>query len=62
VLPMVAVRYLWAGAVNYCALIRALRLWARHLRTGKPIGWNKTAHVFPIGATAAAPVRRRLGD
>lgn len=62
VLPMVAVRDMWAVIINYCALARVLRLWARHLRTGKPIGWDKTAHVFPIGAAAAAPVRRRLGD
>lgn len=62
VLPMVAVRYAWSVVVNYCALVRAQRLWVGHLRTGKPIGWDKTAHVFPIGAPAGAPVRRRLGD
>lgn len=62
VLPMVAIRYVWASVVNYCALVRALRQWARHLRTGQPIGWDKTAHVFPIGAMTAAPVRRRLAD
>ena len=56
VLPMVTARYFWASVVNYCALVRALRLWARHLRTGKPIGWDKTAHVFPIGAPTAAAV------
>lgn len=62
VLPMVTVRYFWATIVNYCALIRALRLWARHLRTGKPIGWDKTAHVFPIGTATGAPPRRELAD
>ncbi len=58
VLPMVTARYVWASVINYCALIRALRLWARHLRTGKAIGWDKTAHQFPIGATVAAPSPR----
>jgi bacteriophage N4 adsorption protein B len=61
-LPMVTPRYLWAVAVNYCALVRALRLWERHLRTGKPIGWDKTAHVFPIGASPEAPAHRSFGD
>ena len=49
VLPMVAIRYFWASVVNYCATVRALRVWGKHLRTGAPIGWDKTAHHYPIG-------------
>jgi len=61
VLPMVAIRYFWASIVNYCALVRALRIWARHLRTGAPIGWDKTAHHFPIGSPLHAS-NNDLGD
>lgn len=61
VLPMVAPRYIWGGLVNYFALCRALSLWARHLRTGVPIGWDKTTHLFPT-ENQLAQFRRRLGD
>ncbi len=40
-------RMVWASWVNFLATSRALRLWARHLRTGEPIGWDKTAHEYP---------------
>jgi adsorption protein B len=61
VLPMVTIRYFWGGIVNYFALWRALTLWARHLRTGVPIGWDKTTHLFPTEMELAL-YRRRLGD
>ena len=47
-LPLVSVRYLWAAIINYCALVRATRLWARYLATGARIGWDKTRHQYPI--------------
>lgn len=35
--------------LNFFALMRATRIYSKHLITGKPIGWDKTAHVFPTG-------------
>ncbi len=40
-------RYLVAITVNYFAMLRATRIYARHLRNGRPIGWDKTSHDFP---------------
>jgi adsorption protein B len=40
-------RQFWSNIVNFRASSRAIRLYARHLRTGKPIAWDKTGHVFP---------------
>jgi adsorption protein B len=40
-------RQIWSNVVNFMATARALRLYARHLATGRPIAWDKTGHVFP---------------
>jgi bacteriophage N4 adsorption protein B len=48
-------RQVWSNVVNFAATCRALRLWVRHLRTGRPIAWDKTGHVFP----SEAELRRR---
>jgi adsorption protein B len=43
-------RQVWSNVVNFAATARALRLWARHRVTGRPIAWDKTGHVFPSDA------------
>jgi bacteriophage N4 adsorption protein B len=43
-------RQIWSNVVNCAATVRAIRLWARHLRTGRPIAWDKTGHIFPSEA------------
>ena len=40
-------RMVWGTIINALATLRALRLWAHHLRTGQTIGWDKTNHQFP---------------
>ena len=40
-------RQVWSNVVNFTATARAIRLFARHLITGRPIAWDKTGHVFP---------------
>lgn len=47
-LPLVLPRYLVGALVNYVALCRACRLFLRHLRDHRPIGWDKTQHAFPL--------------
>lgn len=32
--------------VNFYAVLRAIFIYTKHLKTGEPIGWDKTAHVF----------------
>jgi bacteriophage N4 adsorption protein B len=60
-LPLILPRYLAANVVNYIAVTRAtLRYW-KYLRTGEPIGWDKTAHSFPDEEFLAL-YRRKLGD
>jgi bacteriophage N4 adsorption protein B len=54
-------RQLWGHVINFLAGARALGLFLRHLATGEPLGWEKTAHSFP-SASELAPFRRRLGD
>lgn len=36
-----------ANLINCLAALRALRLYAAHRRTGRPLVWDKTRHVFP---------------
>jgi len=48
-------RQVWSNVVNFAATARAIRLFARHLITGRPIAWDKTGHVFP----SEAELRRR---
>ncbi|NKD45919.1 glycosyl transferase family protein [Haematospirillum jordaniae] len=60
-IPMIIPRYLWAIVINYCAVIRALRMFGHHLRTGEKIGWDKTSHEYPDEAHLKL-YRRRIGD
>ncbi len=60
-LPMVTVRYVWGGVINYLAITRATRIFLNHLRTKAPIGWDKTSHDFPEDMDAVA-FRQKLGD
>ncbi len=54
-------RMVWGNVINFAATCRAIRLYLNYLRTGKPIGWDKTAHVFP-DESQLQRYRRRLGD
>lgn len=54
-------RQIWGNVVNCLASLRALGLFAAHVRSGQPIAWDKTAHVFPTDEELA-PFRRRLGE
>jgi bacteriophage N4 adsorption protein B len=40
-------RMVWGNLINFLATARAIRLYARYLRTGKLIAWDKTAHSYP---------------
>lgn len=54
-------RMVWGTVINALAALRALRLWARHLRTGHAIGWDKTKHQFPHDIIGdASPAASRL--
>ncbi len=54
-------RLFWANVINFFATIRAVRLFAASIRTGKPIAWDKTDHLFP-SEEALQAYRHRLGD
>ncbi len=54
-------RMVWGNVINFGATYRAIRLYARYLRTGKLIAWDKTQHVYPSEAELGG-FRRRLGD
>ncbi len=56
-----APRMVWGSIVNFAATVRALRQFLQHLRTGEPIGWDKTTHVFP-SEHALPSQASRLGD
>ncbi|MGV6815718.1 MAG: glycosyl transferase family protein [Thiotrichales bacterium] len=60
-LPMVTIRYIWGGVINYLAISRATKIFLGHLITGKTIGWDKTAHDFPDEDTDIK-IRQKLGD
>jgi adsorption protein B len=53
-------RMVWANFVNCAATVRAMRLYLRHLYTGRAISWDKTDHIYP--AFDSIPFRRPLGD
>ena len=40
-------RMVWGNIINFFACTRAIRLFWTHVRSGKPLAWDKTAHVFP---------------
>lgn len=54
-------RMIWGNFINFGATWRAWRLYLKYLWSGTPIGWDKTAHVYP-GAGELRPLRRRLGE
>jgi adsorption protein B len=56
-----APRMVVGSLVAFVATLRALRIFAGHLITGHPIGWDKTSHVFPTD-DALLRGRRRLGE
>ncbi|UJX42812.1 glycosyl transferase family protein [Desulfovibrio sp. JY] len=56
-----APRLIWGNTINFVATMRALRLYARYLATGKVIAWDKTDHIYPSEAELVS-YRRRLGD
>lgn len=47
--------------INFCATLRALKLFGEHLLWGMPLVWDKTQHFYPSEGELAA-YRRRLGD
>ncbi len=60
-LPMVTLRYVWGGLINYLAITRATKIFLKHLISGETIGWDKTAHDFPE-AENELKIRQKLGD
>jgi adsorption protein B len=56
-----APRLIWGNTINFVATMRAFKLYAKYLITGKVIAWDKTDHVYPSEAELVA-YRRRLGD
>jgi adsorption protein B len=54
-------RQVWSNLINWAAGARAIRLYARYLRTGQLIRWDKTSHVFP-SEEQLRTFRRKLGD
>lgn len=40
-------RMVWGNFINFMATARAIRLYARFLRTGRLIAWDKTTHSYP---------------
>jgi bacteriophage N4 adsorption protein B len=56
-----APRMLWGNVVNFGATVRAIRIYLRFLRTGKPITWDKTGHSFPAMEEIPS-FRQHLGD
>ena len=54
-------RLIWGNIINFAATMRAFKLYARYLLTGKVIAWDKTDHVYPSEQDLMA-YRRKLGD
>lgn len=40
-------RMAWGNVVNFAATLRAVKLYLSHVRTGRVISWDKTAHQYP---------------
>jgi len=49
------------NAINFAAAVRAWRLFIVHRVTGRPLAWDKTAHVFPT-SEELQPFNRKLGE
>lgn len=47
--------------INFMAVCRAWRIFARHLITGKPIAWDKTSHTY-LSNEQLGKTRRKLGE
>ena len=54
-------RVLVGNYVTFLAFLRAVRIYAHHLTTGRPIAWDKTAHVYPT-AQELYRGKQELGD
>ena len=54
-------RLIWGNIINFAATMRAFKLYARYLLTGKVIAWDKTDHIYPSEEDLMA-YRRKLGD
>ena len=54
-------RILVNNAINFAAAVRAWRLFLVHRVTGRPLAWDKTAHVFPT-SEELQPFNRKLGE
>lgn len=54
-------RMLVGNYVAFLASARALRLFIKHLFTGKPLVWDKTTHAYP-STVELEHMRQRLGD
>lgn len=54
-------RLIWGNIINFAATMRAFKLYARYLLTGKVIAWDKTDHIYPSESELMA-YRRKLGD
>lgn len=55
-------RMVWGNFINFLATARAIRQYARYLRTGKLIAWDKTQHVYPSEEQLGGMARPRLGE
>lgn len=53
---MGAPRILVSIFINYYAVLRAIWIYVKHLRTGEPIGWDKTAHASLAAASAGIEI------
>jgi adsorption protein B len=58
---MSAPRLVWGNVIMFLACWRALAQFARFLRTGETIRWDKTDHAFP-SEKQLLRLRRKLGD
>ncbi|OGW97364.1 MAG: hypothetical protein A2Z81_09020 [Omnitrophica WOR_2 bacterium GWA2_45_18] len=54
-------RMIWGNLINCVATFRAVRIYVRHLATGKAIAWDKTSHHYPSEEELGS-CRCRLGD
>jgi bacteriophage N4 adsorption protein B len=54
-------RVLVGNWVTFLAFVRAVRLYANHLITGRPIAWDKTMHKYPTAAELYRG-KQQLGD
>ena len=52
----------WGNFINCLATARAIKQYARYLRTGKLIAWDKTQHVYPSEEQLGGTARPRLGE